>query len=59
MDDGAIIESGTHAKLMANKGLYYRLYTLKNLENEVERNSRDIENLTREVETGSHVFVFL
>ena len=38
MDNGKIIESGAHAELMAKKGLYHRLYTLKNLEAE-----RDID----------------
>jgi len=33
MDEGEIIESGTHAELIEAKGLYYRLYTLKSLEN--------------------------
>jgi subfamily B ATP-binding cassette protein MsbA len=32
MDDGAIIETGTHSELIKKKGLYHRLYTLKNLE---------------------------
>ncbi|MBT3515765.1 MAG: ABC transporter ATP-binding protein [Nitrospina sp.] len=32
MDDGSIIESGTHSELIKQKGLYHRLYTLKNLE---------------------------
>jgi len=32
MNDGAIIESGTHSELIKQKGLYHRLYTLKNLE---------------------------
>ena len=32
MDDGAIIETGTHSELIKQKGLYHRLYTLKNLE---------------------------
>ena len=32
MDDGAIVESGTHSELIKQKGLYHRLYTLKNLE---------------------------
>ena len=31
MDDGAIIESGTHSELTKQEGLYHRLYTLKNL----------------------------
>ena len=32
MDDGAIIEAGTHSELTKKKGLYHRLYTIKNLE---------------------------
>jgi len=31
MDEGAIIESGTHSELIKQEGLYHRLYTLKNL----------------------------
>ncbi len=27
MDDGSIVETGTHAQLMAQKGVYYSLYT--------------------------------
>jgi subfamily B ATP-binding cassette protein MsbA len=37
MDDGAIIEAGTHSELIKKKGLYHRLYTLKNLELEPRR----------------------
>ncbi len=32
MDDGKIVETGTHGELMGKKGLYHRLYTLKNLD---------------------------
>ncbi len=32
MDQGEIVESGTHSELMAKKGLYHRLYTLKSLQ---------------------------
>jgi len=42
MDDGAIIESGTHSELMRQKGLYHRLYTLKNLELE-SRNCKEVD----------------
>ncbi len=31
MDDGAIIEAGTHSELIKQEGLYHRLYTLKHL----------------------------
>ena len=34
MNEGKIVESGTHLELMEKKGLYHRLYTLKSLENE-------------------------
>ena len=27
IDDGGILEAGTHDELMAKKGAYYRLYT--------------------------------
>jgi subfamily B ATP-binding cassette protein MsbA len=40
MDDGAIIESGTHSELIKQKGLYHRLYTLKNLELEPREKKR-------------------
>ena len=36
MNEGEIVESGTHLELMEKKGLYHRLYTLKNLEFEAE-----------------------
>ncbi len=32
LDNGEIVESGTHAELMENQGLYHRLYTLKSLQ---------------------------
>ena len=45
MDAGAIVESGTHSELMKQKGLYHRLYTLKNLELE-PRSEKEVEILT-------------
>ena len=45
MDAGAIVESGTHSGLMKQKGLYHRLYTLKNLELE-PRGEKEVEILT-------------
>ena len=45
MDDGAIVESGTHSELIKQKGLYHRLYTLKNLELE-PRGEKEVEILT-------------
>ena len=45
MDAGAIVESGTHSELMKQKGLYHRLYTLKNLELE-PRGEKEVEILT-------------
>ena len=44
MDDGAIIESGTHSELIKQKGLYHRLYTLKNLELE-PKDKKKIETI--------------
>lgn len=41
MDNGEIVESGTHAELMAKKGLYHRLYTLKSLQ--IEDSAKSIE----------------
>ncbi len=32
LDRGRMVESGTHAQLMEKKGLYFRLYTLKSLQ---------------------------
>ena len=32
LDNGEIVESGTHQELMEKKGLYHRLYTLKSLQ---------------------------
>ena len=40
MDDGAIVEFGSHSELMKQKGLYHRLYTLKNLELEAKNNNK-------------------
>jgi subfamily B ATP-binding cassette protein MsbA len=45
MDDGAIVESGTHSELIKQKGLYHRLYTLKNLELE-PRGEKEVEIIT-------------
>ncbi len=39
MDDGAIVEFGSHSELMKQKGLYHRLYTLKNLELGAKKNN--------------------
>jgi subfamily B ATP-binding cassette protein MsbA len=43
MDNGEIVESGTHAELMAKKGLYHRLYTLKSLQIEDSVKSIELE----------------
>ena len=40
MDDGAIVEFGSHSELMKQKGLYHRLYTLKNLELGAKNNNK-------------------
>ena len=40
MDDGAIVEFGSHSELMKQKGLYHRLYTLKNLELGTKNNNK-------------------
>ena len=45
MDDGAIIEAGTHSELTKKKGLYHRLYTIKNLELDPRR-KKDVETHT-------------
>ena len=37
MDDGVIVETGSHSELITQKGLYHRLYTLKNLELESKK----------------------
>ncbi len=42
MDDGAIVEFGSHSELMKQKGLYHRLYTLKNLELGAKNNKIEI-----------------
>jgi len=42
MDDGAIVEFGSHYELMKQKGLYHRLYTLKNLELGAKNNKIEI-----------------
>ena len=31
LDQGRVVESGTHPELIAHKGLYHYLYTLKTL----------------------------
>ena len=37
MDKGEIIETGSHTELMAKKGLYQKLYTLKTLQMEQKK----------------------
>jgi len=34
MDKGKVVESGVHKELMANKGLYHHLYTMRLIEAE-------------------------
>jgi ATP-binding cassette, subfamily B, bacterial MsbA len=40
MDKGSIVEHGNHPELMNQKGLYHKLYTLKNLE--LESNTHNV-----------------
>ena len=35
LDKGRVVESGNHKELMANAGLYYKLYTLRAFEDPV------------------------
>ena len=35
LDKGRVVESGNHKELMANEGLYYKLYTLRAFEDPV------------------------
>jgi subfamily B ATP-binding cassette protein MsbA len=35
LDKGRVVETGTHKELMANEGLYYKLYTLRTFEDPV------------------------
>jgi ATP-binding cassette subfamily B protein len=37
MEDGEIVESGTHWELIANEGAYYRLYRRQLIEQELEK----------------------
>jgi len=37
LDEGKIIEHGTHEKLLENKGYYYRMYELQRLAEEIEK----------------------
>ncbi|NMC66952.1 MAG: ABC transporter ATP-binding protein [Spirochaetales bacterium] len=37
LDEGKIIEHGTHEKLLENKGYYYRMYELQRLSEEIEK----------------------
>jgi subfamily B ATP-binding cassette protein MsbA len=41
LDQGRIVETGTHPELMEKKGLYHKLYTLKSLQ--MDRNEKEIE----------------
>ena len=41
MEDGTVVEKGTHEELMALKGRYYEMYKLQQLEQLVERGGQD------------------
>ncbi|MGM9945653.1 MAG: hypothetical protein ACI33M_11950, partial [Lysinibacillus sp.] len=41
IDQGGIMECGTHEELMALKGRYYEMYELQQLEQLVERGGQD------------------
>ena len=41
MEDGTVVEKGTHDELMALKGRYYEMYELQQLEQLVERGGQD------------------
>ena len=51
MDDGVIVESGAHSELIRQKGLYHKLYTLKNLELGAG-SDKAVENLTTKETTS-------
>ncbi len=41
MDQGRIVEEGTHEELLARRGRYYRLYTMQWARQEARANGRD------------------
>ena len=44
LNEGGLAEKGTHETLMAEKGLYHRLYTLQNESLAWKVNARGVEN---------------
>jgi hypothetical protein len=49
MDDGKIVEKGTHAELLAQKGLYREIYELQLSDQESFREAMETLGFTAEV----------
>jgi len=56
LDQGRIVQRGTHSELMAQEGFYRRIYDMQaRVEDELEREMADVERQTSEVWETSEV----
>ena len=58
VQDGVVVETGTHEELLAKKGVYYQLVMLQTFAEEAEIEEQDIPSLTEEEKGKFQVNLF-